>query len=92
MKSDDSAGDREARRVFFEARQFASPEDFSAFEAEIDRACISGALREVPTRSDYSQSPEFRQRWFVDAAGGTWRLVFPDYPFRGVFEPVDSSQ
>lgn len=65
--------------------------DYSEFERFVDwmasQVKDGVAVEKVPS-SPYV-GPTFQQRWFEHVASNTtWRLVFPDAPFSGVFEPV----
>lgn len=46
---------------------------------------------EVPVEKPYSGSSLIEQKWFRHVLSGqVWRLVYPDPPLEGVFEPVAS--
>ncbi len=66
--------------------------------AEFDRFLIwmaqqvnEGISEQMPVNSLYSNTALLEQKWFRHLATGMiWRLVWPDAPFTGVFEPVIS--
>jgi hypothetical protein len=43
----------------------------------------------LPVASRYAAATVFDEHWYRAASGQTWRLVAPDYPFKGVFEKVE---
>lgn len=73
-----------------EVHGFRSPDHFLAVERLLDEACAAGAVSEITPGAMYSGSWEFRQRWFIDQSSTVWRLVAPEYPFRGALEPIDT--
>lgn len=63
--------------------------EFDKFTAWIAERVKSGAAVEVEVESRYGPSRMREEKWFRHAASGqVWRLVWPDPPFQGVFEPV----
>lgn len=68
---------------------FASPAEFERFVAYIERQVAAGHAREVDVDPAYGHGEIYGGRWFEDPqTGQRWRLVDPDPPFRGVWEPV----
>ena len=48
-----------------------------------------GAAREISPDMTYGDGLRVGGRWFVEErTRKTWRLLEPDYPFRGLFEEV----
>ena len=75
--------------VWEEIHGFASPGEFERFVRYIEGQVAAGIAREVPPDPDYSRGMIFGGRWFQDAEKGiVWRLVPPDLPFKGLWEPV----
>lgn len=72
-----------------EIQGFATPGEFQRFRAWITDALAEGVVVEVPVGSPYSGSSLFDERWYQANDGTVWRLVAPEAPFRGVFEPVN---
>jgi hypothetical protein len=67
---------------------FQRPSEFQRFEDWMIGQIEAGAAREVPVRSAFSGG-SFREKWFLHPdSNQTWRLVWPDPPFKGVFERV----
>ena len=65
--------------------------------AEFDR-CVewlegqvaAGVATAVPVTRRYVGATVLPERWYRrERSAKVWRLVWPDPPFRGVFEPVD---
>lgn len=69
---------------------FRSIAEFEEFENWINELLARGSIKEVPVKQRLS-IVEFPERWFQDPDGNVWRLVSPDFPFRGVFRKVGNS-
>lgn len=68
---------------------FAGWAEFEKFADWIRGQMAAGAAIEVPVERLYSGSSLIEQKWFRHAQSGkVWRLVQPDPPFQGVFEPI----
>jgi hypothetical protein len=69
---------------------FQSLSEFDRFVDWITAQVNSGQAEELPIGKPYIGATTFREKWFHHTASGqTWRLVWPDAPFTGVFEPVE---
>jgi hypothetical protein len=69
---------------------FQSYSEFERFVEWTVEQVKSGVAEELPVRKPYIGASTFREKWFRHIASGrTWRLVWPDAPFTGVFEPVE---
>jgi hypothetical protein len=73
--------------ILMEIREFDSPQHFSDFYWSIEDAVKNKELASVPVEQPYS-SVTFEERWYRTQSGQVWRLVSPDFPFKGVFEQV----
>jgi hypothetical protein len=74
-----------------EIRGFTSPGEYRRFLRYIEEQVSSGAARERPADAQYGKGMIFGGRWFQDVETGTvWRLVPPDPPFQGIWEPVET--
>lgn len=72
-----------------EIHGFISPGEYRSFEDFLDKHVKAGDLEEVPVDPKYGPGEIYGGRWFRDSrTGETWRLVPPDYPFKGLWEPV----
>jgi len=70
--------------------EFQSYSEFERFVSWIDEQVKSGVAEELQVRKPYIGATTFREKWYRHVASGkTWRLVWPDGPFTGIFEPVD---
>jgi hypothetical protein len=68
---------------------FQSLSEFNRFVDWMMNQVASGEADETPVQNPYVGATTFREKWFRHKATGTiWRLVWPDAPFKGVFEPV----
>lgn len=69
---------------------FRSYSEFDRFVAWMDEQVRSANAEELPVSKPYLGATTFREKWFRHIASGTtWRLVWPDAPFTGTFEPVE---
>lgn len=69
---------------------FRSCAEFERFVHWMDEQVRSATAVELPVRRPYIGATTFREKWFGHIATGmTWRLVWPDAPFTGLFEPVE---
>jgi hypothetical protein len=51
---------------------------------------VSGEAVEIQVTKPYLDAPAFQEKWYRHIGSGQiWRLVWPDGPFKGVFEHVD---
>jgi len=67
---------------------FQSLSEFNRFVDWINEQVSSGLAEEVPVLRPYS-GLSFREKWYRHLASGqTWRLVWPEWPFTGLFERV----
>ena len=74
--------------ILGEIHGFDSPQHFSDFYRSIGDAVEKQELTAVPVEQPYA-SVMFEERWYRTAGGQVWRLVNPDFPFKGVFEQVN---
>jgi hypothetical protein len=69
---------------------FESLYEFDRFVDWMTDQTKAGVAEEVAVHLPYIGATTFREKWFRHVpTGETWRLVWPDAPFRGVFERVD---
>ncbi len=74
---------------FIELRGFLSPLHYDSFLKDIESQLRSGLICEVRVDPDYGPGEIYGGRWFKkNDTGEIWRLVPPDFPFRGLWEPV----
>ncbi len=67
---------------------FRSDEEYERFRARIIEQVQLGLAKEERVRKRYS-GIDWDEHWYRCAANNqTWRLVAPDPPFNGIFEPV----
>ena len=72
-----------------EIRGFASPGEYQRFVGYIEELVSSGQAREIPVDLAYSSNQVYGGRWFANTnTGEIWRLVEPDFPRKGLWEPV----
>lgn len=63
--------------------------EFERFVAWIDDLIKSGGAIEHHVDHPYAGSTSLKERWITKAGRQQmWRIVWPDGPFKGVFEPV----
>lgn len=70
---------------------FQSLSEFNRFIDWMNEQVKSGQAEELPVEKRYlGECAGFPEKWFRHVRSGqTWRLVWPDAPFTGVFEPVE---
>jgi hypothetical protein len=72
-----------------EIHGFESPGEYARFVRYVERQVDEDHVREEAVDPDYGAGMIFGGRWFRDLESGElWRLVPPDPPFRGCWEPV----
>lgn len=72
-----------------EIHGFSSPGEYDRFVKYIHAQVASGHAEEIEANADYGRGEIYGGRWFKDSeTGQIWRLVPPDPPFRGLWEPV----
>jgi len=72
-----------------EIHGFASPEEFERFVRYIEGQVNCGEAEELEVDLSYQKGQIYGGRWFRDIESGQiWRLVEPDFPFKGLWEPI----
>jgi hypothetical protein len=78
--------------VWEEIHGFDSPGEYQRFVRYIGQQVAAGSALELPADPLYGKGMIYGGRWFQDVdTGAVWRLVPPDFPFRGLWEPVVAS-
>jgi len=78
------------RLVWEEIHGFTSPGEYTRFVRYLEGQVAAGQALEVPVDLDYGSGEIYGGRWFQDVeTGSVWRLIPPDPPFRGLWEPVN---
>lgn len=73
-----------------EIRGFQSPMEYQKFVKFVEERVKDGSLLEIPADVTYEKRGVFGGRWFKKSGSGkVWRLVPPDFPFRGIWEVVE---
>jgi hypothetical protein len=73
-----------------EIHGFQSPGEFNRFVRYIENQVSSGEVEEVNPDPNYGKGEIYGGRWFKDLeTGEVWRLVPPDIPLKGLWEPVE---
>jgi hypothetical protein len=68
---------------------FASPGEYHRFVRYIEDQVASGVVRELRVDPLYGKGMIYGGQWFQNLeTGGVWRLIQPDPPFPGCWEPV----
>ncbi len=75
--------------IWEEIHGFASPSEYSRFIKYIETQLAKGQAEELTADPSYGAGEIYGGRWFKDIdSGQIWRLVAPDFPFKGLWEPV----
>lgn len=78
-----------SRVVWEEIHGFSSLSEYQRFVQYIETQKNSGWVKEIEPDPKYCDGMIYGGRWFQDIeTGETWRLVEPDIPFKGLWEPV----
>lgn len=77
----------EITKVLMIPRDFREPKKLGKLENLLKKAQEQGVIIELTDKEYYYDSfPE--QRFYLKECEQTWRLVYPDYPFCGIWERV----
>lgn len=69
---------------------FQSYSEFERFIAWLDAQIRASAAEETAVSNPYLGATTFVEKWVRHVGSGqVWRVVWPDAPFRGLFEPVE---
>jgi hypothetical protein len=72
-----------------EIHGFSSPSEYARFVRYLEGQVLSGAAKEIAPDPEYGAGEIYGGRWFQHSESGEiWRLVSPDPPFHGLWEPV----
>ena len=75
-----------------EISSFDSRSEFEAFRTYLEKQIHENVVVEVEGNPDYQRDMVYGGRWFKYLpTGEIWRLVDPDFPYRGAWEPVDEN-
>ena len=75
--------------VWEEIHGFISPGEYQRFVNYIEQQVAAELVRELPADPHYGKGMIYGGRWFQDVStGAVWRLIPPDIPFPGLWEPV----
>jgi hypothetical protein len=67
---------------------FTSIREFERFEIYVEEQKRKGWLIEISVGKPYA-SPNLKERWFkCSKCNIIWRLVYPDFPFKGLWDRV----
>ncbi len=76
--------------VWEEIHGFKSPGEYARFVEYIEKQVEVGYAKELQPDQNYGKGEIYGGRWFEDIdSGEVWRLIPPDIPFRGLWEPVE---
>jgi hypothetical protein len=69
---------------------FRSRGEFDSLVGWLNSQIQAGSARKHNIMRPYLDADSFEEAWFehIDS-GKIWRLVWPDYPFTGIFAPVE---
>jgi hypothetical protein len=72
-----------------EIRGLRSPAEYNRFVRYIEDQVLAGVARERDVDPRYRKGMIYGGRWFEDIeTREVRRLIAPDFPFRGLWEPV----
>jgi hypothetical protein len=72
-----------------EIHGFSSPNEYAQFVQYVEQQVVFKYVEELEVDPSYGKGMIYGGRWFKDVdSGQVWRLVSPDFPFMGLWEPV----
>lgn len=72
--------------ILDEINEFQSIWEFERFQKYVDGLVKDGDFVEIPVQVYYAGFPE---QWFkCKSCSQKWRLVHPDFPFKGIWEKI----
>jgi hypothetical protein len=72
-----------------EIHGFTSLGEYNRFVNYIDELIESGDIEEITPNPDYGFGEIYGGRWIKKVKSNEiWRLIPPDFPFKGLWEPV----
>tara|TARA_R110002126_G_scaffold80018_3_gene198461 strand:- start:470 stop:724 length:255 start_codon:yes stop_codon:yes gene_type:complete len=72
-----------------EMRKFKSPGEFRRFQNYLKNQIDAGLVEKVEVDPNYSKGILSGGKWFRNKeSGDIWRLIEPDFPFKGKWEHV----
>lgn len=72
-----------------EIHGFLSPSEYQRFVEYIENQVTNGVVKEVDADPNYGEGRLYGGRWFeIIDSGDVWRLIQPDFPFKGLWMPV----
>lgn len=75
--------------IWEEIHGFSSPNEYDRFVKYIEAQVSQGQAVEVPVNPHYGAGEIYGGRWFRERdSDQVWRMVAPDFPFKGLWEPV----
>lgn len=76
-----------------EIHGFQSVGEFNRFVHYIENQVDIGDIEEIKPDPGYNEGEIYGGRWFKDIeTGEIWRLLPPDIPFKGLWEPVKTKR
>ncbi len=68
---------------------FASYAEFQQFCVWMREIIAEGKAKQIPVLSRYRGIESLTEEWYIHIESQTtWRLIWPDPPFRGLFEEL----
>jgi hypothetical protein len=75
--------------VWEEIHGFSSHPEYQQFLLYIESQVSAGYAEEVSADPGYGYGEIYGGKWFRDIESAEiWRLVSPDFPFKGLWEPL----
>lgn len=76
-----------------EIHGFETPGKYRQFLDYLEELKHSGQIEEISSDPNYHRGLIYGGRWFkCNQTGEIWRLVPPDIPFKGIWEPVNINE
>lgn len=74
-------------------QDFFSLNEYKSFVRYIEEQIKENLVEEIEANPDYGPGMIFGGRWFIcKNCKEVWRLIKPDPPFKGLWEPVETKK
>ena len=72
-----------------EIHGFVVPSEYNRFIKYLERQIHNNEVEEIEIDLNYGFGEIYGRRWFKHiTTGEIWRLIAPDFPFKGLWEPI----
>jgi hypothetical protein len=73
---------------FFEIDHFSSPREFQELRESLNSEVSEGRATRIPVGNPWAPVA-LEEEWYALDSGEVWRLMPPDFPFKGIFKRIN---